>query len=165
MKRENKFLFAIGLAVWIGMTAALGQTNISPTLAEGTRIGKVVSSPTAPLASDAFAAVNRPKVAERPDLSPEVNERIQRFRRDAQLYLDRQQALKKQLEGANDQERARIREQMEIARLKWVERTRELRAEHRDRALELRDKLRDYAPVINSAQDSLRDSRNNRGRE
>jgi hypothetical protein len=165
MKRENKFLLAIGLALWTGVDWGLAQTNVGPTLSEGTRIGKVISSPTAPLASDALAPVNRPKVAERPELSAEVQERINRFRRDAQLYLDRQQALKKQLAGANDLERARIREQMENLRLKWVERSRELREEFRDRAVELRDKLRDYAPVIDSAKETLRDGHNNRGRD
>jgi hypothetical protein len=162
MKREKQCLSVLGLLLWLGCIDSVGQTNVGPSLTEGTRIGKVVSSPSA---SDAVITVDRPKVNERPELSPEVQERIRRFKRDAQLYLDRQQELKKQLAGANDQERAKIREQMEALRQKWVERSRELRADFRDRAAELRDKLRDYAPVINSAQEATRDGHNNRGRE
>ena len=161
MKLKRRF--AVLLCLCLGAWCSFAQTNVGPTVTDGSRVGKVVM-PDTPLASDAITTVARPKVPERQDLSPEVQDKIQKFKRDAQAYLDRQQALKKQLVGANDQERARIREQLEALRLKWLERSRELREEFRDRAAELRDKLRDHGPVIDSAQDAVRSPHSNRGR-
>src|SRR5580765_2298320 len=129
MQINRRFLAL--LCACLAPFAASAQTNVGPSITEGSRVGKVVM-PDAPLASDALTPVARPKVPERQDLSPEVEDKIQKFKRDAQAYLDRQQALKKQLQGANDQERARIREQLEALRLKWLERSRELREEFRD---------------------------------
>jgi len=162
MKLSGRFPAKALVWMWMTVLPVLAQTNVGPTVTDGSRVGKVVM-PDTPLASD-IVPLARPKVPERQDLSPEVQDKIQKFKRDAQAYLDRQQALKKQLQGANDQERARIREQLEALRLKWLERSRELREEFRDRAAELREKLRDHAPVIDSARDTARDPHSNRGR-
>jgi len=152
------------LCLWIGLAQGFAQTNPTPTLND-TRSGKVVAAPDPPLASDSLTPVVRPKIQERPDLTPEVQDRLQRFRREAKAYLDKEQELKKRLQGANDQERARLRAQLEELRQKNLERVRELREELRTRGDELRDKLRDHADVINSAtKDKARDAHSNRDR-
>jgi hypothetical protein len=93
-----------------------------------------------------------------------VLERIQKFRKDAQAYLDKEQALKKRLQGANDQERARLRAELSLMRQKLLEQQRQLREEFRDRLVILRDKLQDRSELF----DNLRDAaagRNRRGSE
>ena len=124
MKSESKLLVMVALSAWMAVASALAQTNPTTTTpTEGTRVGKVVEpSPLTP--QDSVTAVVRPKLTERPDLPPEVLVRIERFKREAQAYLDQQQALKKLLQGANDQERARIRDQMRALREQWLERAR-----------------------------------------
>jgi hypothetical protein len=156
---------AAAAAIWLGLglVCCPGQTNPATT-AEGTRIGKVVL-PDAPAPSDGVTPVLRPKVPERQDLPPEVIDKIKKFERDRQAYLDREQALKKQLQGANDQERARVRAQLKLAREQWLERSRQSREEFRDRAREIKEKLADHREVIDSAQEPGRDSHNNRDRQ
>src|SRR6185436_1556789 len=115
-------LMALLLCLWVGLVPGSAQTNPTATV-DGSRIGKVVTAPDPPLASDSLIPVVRPKIQERPDLSPEVQDRLQRFRREAKAWLDKEQMLKKQMHGANDQERARIREQLEDIRQKYLERS------------------------------------------
>jgi hypothetical protein len=158
----NKYLTHLAaslLCSWLGISA-FAQTS---TVANVTRVGTVVS-PDAP-SSDSITVVARPKVPERQELSPEVQEKILRFKRDAQAYLDREQALEKQLHGANDQERARVRAEMKALREQWLERSRRSREELRERAREIKEKLADHREVIDSAQDSVRDGHSNRDRQ
>ena len=151
MKTDRKCLAAVALCLWIGAASVLAQTNITP--AAGTRVGKIVV-PDAPANSDAITSVTRPTVAERPSLPPEVLERIQKFRKDAQAYLDQEQAIKKRLQGANDQERARLREDLRLMRQKLLEQQRQLREEFRDRITELRSKLQDRSEMLDALKDS-----------
>jgi len=154
-------------AIWLGLALVCGSAQTNPTVAaEGTRIGKVVvPMPEAPPPSDSITPVNRPKVPERVDLPPEVIAKMKKFERDRQAYLDREQALKKQLQGANDKDRAAVRAQLRLLREQWLERSRQSREEFRDRAREIKEKLADHREVIDSAQGSVRDSHSNRGRE
>src|SRR6266478_3713093 len=85
MKSYGRFLVTVALWLSLGVLPCLAQTNPGPSITDGTRIGKVVM-PDAPLASDAVTSVTRPKVPERQDLSPEVLDKIQKFKRDAQAY-------------------------------------------------------------------------------
>jgi len=151
MKTGMIWVTAVAFGCWLGLARASAQTNITPSA--GTRVGKVVV-PDAPANSDAITTVIRPNVTERPSLPPEVLERIQKFRKDAQAYLDKEQALKKRLQGANDQERARLRDELRLMRQKLLEQQRQLREEFRDRLAELRDKLPDRRELF----DQLRDA-------
>lgn len=127
----------------------LAQTNLDNTTGlnrEGTSLAsdgltETDTSPTSNLRAD------RP---EREELPPEVQARIVQFRREARAYLSRQQALKKQLEGANDEERALIRRKLEHLRREWLAHTREMRRELRDRQAELRDRLDTRREVVDS---------------
>jgi len=71
------------------------------------------------------------------NLSPAVQDRIERFKQDAKLYMEKQEALKKQLQGANDTDRARIREQLRALRQEWLDRAREIRSDTKARIREL----------------------------
>src|SRR5438132_253771 len=129
MKSEKRWVIVVAFGLWLGLAIASAQTNITP--AAGTRVGKIVV-PDAPANSDAITTVTRPTVTERPSLPPEVLERIQKFRKNAQAYLDKEQAIKKQLQGANDQDRARIRAELRLLREKLLQQQRELREEFKD---------------------------------
>jgi septal ring factor EnvC (AmiA/AmiB activator) len=161
MKTDRKWVATVALCLAIGMASALAQTNITP--AAGTRVGKIVV-PDAPANSDAITTVIRPSVTERPTLPPEVLERIQRFRKDAQAYLDKEQAIKKKLQGANDQERAKLREELGLMRQKLLEQQRQLREEFRDRLSELRSKLQDRSELFDSLRDAAASARGGRDR-
>ena len=141
------------LLLCLGLGGAAAQTNLNST-AGVTREGESVQ-PEKLTATDVSTTSNlRPDRPERSDLPPEVMERIQDFRRDAREYLKQQEALKKQLEGANDEERALIRKQIEELRRQWLEKAREMRKEFRQRQAELLDKMPDYREVIDSARDA-----------
>ena len=76
---------------------------------------------------------------------------IEKFKKDSRVYLDKQEALKKQLEGANDKERAALRDKIKQLREQWLDEAREFRKDLRQRQQELIDKLPDYREVIESA--------------
>ena len=159
--KNNKKWAAIVAILGVGLASAMAQTNITPT--PGTRVGKVIV-PDAPANSDAITTVTRPSVTERPSLPPEVVERIRKFRKDAQAYLDKEQALKKKLQGSNDQERARIREELRLLREKLLEQQRQLREEFRDRIADLRAKLQDRGELFDSLRDAAAGARGGRDR-
>jgi len=150
------------LSAGLTLLAALGasgQTNPATSSATITRSGQVVS-PERPTAIDANALATtsvRPATATRPALSPEVQARIDRFKLDARAYLAEQQALKKKLLGANDQERQIIRDRLRVLRQQWLEQASEMRREFKDRVIELQDKLPAYKDLLDSAKENARD--------
>src|SRR5262249_6323135 len=108
--------------------------------------------------TDSSPAANlRPTRPERSKLPPAVLERIEKFKKDARLYLENQEALKKQLEGANDEDRAALRDRIKQLRDEWLEQAREFRKEMRQRQQELMDKLPDYREVIESARSAAQE--------
>ena len=155
-------LTAAGTMVLLAVAAASAQSTASDATRQGTVI--VPERPTAVDANVSSAANVRPaRPAERPGLPPEVQARVDRFKLDARTYLAQQQALKKQLQGANDEARAAIRENLRQLREQWLERARELRQEQNERRAELETKLRDHKELFdelrNNATEQLRNTR------
>jgi hypothetical protein len=152
MKTAKKWVRGMAAALLgLGLASTFGQTNLTPSA--NTRLGKIVV-PDAPANSDSITAVIRPATTDRPALPPEVLARIQKFRKDAQDYLDREQAIKKRLQGANDQERAKLRQELRLLREKLLEQQRNLREEFRDRREILRSKLQDRGELFDSLKDA-----------
>lgn len=146
-----KHLAALSAAILFAPAGAVAQTNPVNTANLPTRDGKVIL-PEKVTATDAAATTTsnlRPVRPERLNLPPEVLARIERFKQDARAYLARQEALKKQLQGANDRERAAIREQLKELREHWLERAKEMRKEYKERQAELADKLTEYRELLN----------------
>jgi dsDNA-specific endonuclease/ATPase MutS2 len=142
--------------LWLTALVATAQTNVTST--QPVREGQAVS-PDKLTVTDATATGNiRPDRVERQKLPPEVIERLNKFRQHARDYLDKQEELKKKLEGANDKERAAIRERMKQAREEWLERAREFRKEFRERQKELVEKLPDYREVLDAARAAAQQS-------
>jgi hypothetical protein len=170
MNRATR-LWLIGAVSVMALTVSHGQTNVSSS--DPTRKGTTVV-PEKLTATDVSATSNlRPTVAQRPKLPQEVLDRIEKFKREARIYLDKQEALKKQLDGANDKERAALRDKIKQLREQWLDEAREFRKDLRQRQQELIDKLPDYREVIESArtaakqqaQQSQTDSRTHRGED
>lgn len=162
-------LAALCGAPWLGAQpapkppAGAGNDSMPTVTPNKERTGRVIL-PDRPTAIDAnITGGSRPSLAERQPLAPEVALRIERFKRDARAYLQRQEALRKQLQGASDEERARLREQLENLRRQWLEQSRQMAEEFRDRRLELMQRLQDRNEVLENARDAareqLRDSR------
>jgi len=135
-------LFALG---------ALAQTNINST-AQPKRDGKVLvpDKPTSTDSANTATADQRPTRVERPPLSPEIQARIASFKEAARIYLEKEQALQKQIKGANDKERSALREQLKDLREQWLERSKEMRKEYKERQAELAEKLSEYRELLDS---------------
>lgn len=156
-----KCMSMIGLLVWSATSLALAQTNPVDAAIQPQREGKVIVPERTTTTDDAniTATTLRPPRLERGSLPPAVQERLDRFKADARAYLARQQALKKKLEGANDKERAAIREQLKVLQQEWLERAKEMRKEYKDRQAELAEKLKEYRELLDSVKSTtLRDA-------
>ena len=138
-----------GVVFWLAATAASGQTNLDSS-SQPNLDGQAVS-PEKLTATDLSTTANlRPARDERKKLPPAVLQRIELFKRDARAYLEKQEALKKQLQGSNDRERDIVRQKIRLLREQWLERAREFRKEFRDRQQELKIKMPDYSEVLDS---------------
>lgn len=156
-----KYMAVIGSVVVLAAGQAQAQTNPVDTATQPQRDGKVVvpERPTATDDANLAATALRPPRLERGTLPPVVQERLDQFKTEARAYLARQQELKKKLEGANDKERAIIREQLKEIQQQWLERAKEMRQEYKDRQAELAEKLKEYRELLDSVRSTtLRDA-------
>jgi hypothetical protein len=156
-----------GALALLGCGAALAQdTNPVSTSANAERSGTVVV-PERPTAYDDNTTPNTgilpTPLGNRDQLPAEVTSRIERFKADARRYLAQQELLKKKLAGANDQERAAIREQLRLLREKWLERSREMREQYKDRKAELESKLRDHRELFDDIRGAAAEKRREAG--
>jgi hypothetical protein len=120
----------------------------------GNRKGQVVGSG---VQNDSTVGSQNAVGADKQDaVPPKVNDKVEQFKKDAQTYLDQQQAIKKKLQGASDTERAALREQLRILREKWLEQSRELRQLYKERRSELEDKLKDHRELFDELRNAAR---------
>ena len=167
-----KQLALVAAVICLASPGVFAQTNINPG-SQPTRNGTTVAPEKLTTTDDGTAANLRPTRGERQKLPPEVLARIERFKRESRLYLNRQEELKKQMQGVNDRERAAIRDKLKTLRDQWLDQAREFRKELRQRQQELVDKLPDYREVIESARNAAaqqalqnqKDSRPHRGED
>lgn len=161
---------AVGLlGALVLATSAFAQSSNTSIVQPATRdrYGQVVV-PEKPTVADVQAVDNvlRPDRLERPELPAEVLTRIEIFKLKARAFLEKQQELKKQLQGANDTERARIRLRLEQLRQEWLSDAKELRTEAKDRRGELLKKLPTHRELLGDpARDELRDQLKEQQRE
>ena len=134
---KNRGTFVVAQVAWLLAAACgtLAQTSPGTAPAVNDQGGRVVvpsTIPTEPAITD-----NVRPLAERRTLPPEVRLRLERFKADAQAYLNRQEALRRAWQGASADERARIRLQLEGLRADWLKRAKEMRKDFGDRREEL----------------------------
>ena len=146
--------------VWtlLGAFCATAQTNPVSTATEPIRDGSVVSPEVKTSdSSDPVAIATRPLLTERSKLPDGVNERLRTFQKQARAYVQKEQELKKQLQGANDQQRAAIRDQLQQLREQLLERSRELRKEFKEREKELAEKMTEYRELLDDVRSAAKD--------
>src|SRR5688500_11378333 len=110
------FITVLACGFAVAATPLRGQTSVDPnptptpdntTTRDATR---VISTPEvkeniSPTSTDSTRPSN---LAARSALSPEVKERLRKFEREREAYLQKQRELEKRLKGATEQERERI---------------------------------------------------------
>ncbi|MBI5772450.1 MAG: hypothetical protein HZA89_01755 [Verrucomicrobia bacterium] len=122
------------------------STRVRPPAPEDRRgrDGKVVDRPT--------PRPERPDGVERPTLPAEVKALMEKFETAREEFMKEQREIEKQLKGATEEEREKIREQLKTKREEWLEKTKELREEIKKRIDELKDdKLKDRPQVLDAA--------------
>lgn len=153
-----KYLVLTLTATFFAVSGALAQTNPVNSTTQPVRDGKVIV-PERPTSTDSSLTSEsnlRPPRDERPSLPPAVLDPVQRFKLEAREYIASEQTLKRKLEGANDKDRAILRERIKTLREQWSERARELRKEFKERRDELADKMPDRQELFNSIRDNAR---------
>ena len=145
------YLSVMAAGAILAVGAAVAQTNpTTGTAAQTVRDGTVVTAAEVSNTDATPTSSLRPNRPERRKLPPEVLTRLQQFETDRKKYLAEQQALKKQLVGANDEERAALQERLKLLRDHWRELSLERRKEYKERQQELADKLPEYRELIDS---------------
>jgi hypothetical protein len=156
--RLKKYLALTVTATSLAVGGALAQTNPVSSTTQPVRDGKVIV-PERPTSTDSGITTEsslRPARNERPSLPPAVLSPVERFKLEAREYIESEQTLKRKLEGANDKDRAILRERIKTLREQWSERARELRREFKERRDELADKMPDRQELFNSIRDNAR---------
>ncbi len=161
-----RYILVLGLLSLLGKgSGAWAQTNLPSTqpvdstknTVEGRVVTPVKSTDLDPTAVGTDLV--RPVRPERQELSPAVKAGLDRFDKYLRAYLEQEEALRKKLLAATDEERAKVREKMEELRKRWWEKTIERREQMEERVRELRPKLtEDYNEVLRS---TLKDARQN----
>ncbi|HYT58779.1 MAG TPA: hypothetical protein VEL06_01325 [Haliangiales bacterium] len=159
-------LLVVGIGLWLLIPRAAtqivpGSTNIA------NRVGQVILPERLLLDSSLTASFDARPL--RLDLPPEVKLQLLRFEKFREAYLNRQQDLLRKMRGATDDDRARIRAQLQALRDEWLQRTRAFREEARARIRELQDELPRYREALTDARqnalDAASSSRKRRGDE
>ncbi len=163
---------AVLLALWLVVPSALAQGSSGSTnIAD--RVGRIIlpdpAALNSPVASPSTGV--RPSRSERPDFPPELKQRLRSFESLREMYLARQEELVKKLRGAStDQDRDRLRAQLQVLRDEWLDNARAFKEETRTRIEELKGELSPkYKEALDAAKqnalDAAKSARKRRGGE
>lgn len=159
--RTSLLIHLAGCCLAAFLSPAQPFTNNPGLVSPPSAVNQVVDPDRSPTVDAwVWANVRRPPGR---NLSPEARQRIEGFRNAARTYLQQQEALRRRLQGATDDDRARIRAQLETLHHQWVERAREFRKEFKDRQAELIPKLEGHRSLLQEEnrallRDQLKDS-------
>jgi hypothetical protein len=163
MKRKHSVLPACWIAAALSAWSALGQTSVgtNPTPDKtADRTGRVI-------VSDQQAKTESPNVAGQPDrldrqrLPTEIKDRLRRFETARDRYVKEEQAFIKRLRGAStEEERERIRAQLDKQRQALLDRAKMLREDVNKRLEDIRSRLRPMSEVLDDARQNARDAAN-----
>ena len=109
------------------------------------------------------ASAKRPNAGRGNKLPTDIKDMIAKFEKDREAYLQQQKDLLKQLKGATDEERDKIREQLGDSRDKWLDQAKSLREEIRSRIAELRDKLPHHGDILDAAKEHVDGNKKRKG--
>ena len=150
---------AVVLALGLFIPSALakvtsGATNIAD------RVARIILPDPAALNSPTASPTGvRPSRSERPDFPPELKQRLRSFESLREIYLA-QEELRKKLRAANtDQDRERLRAQLQVLREEWLDKSRTLKEETRTRLEELKGELSPkYRDALDAAKQNALDA-------
>ena len=172
MKKFGMPLAAMVLGLGLLSTSALAQSS-STNIAD--RVARIILPDPAALNSSISAPGGvdvRPSRSERPDFPPELKLRLRSFESLRETYLARQQELLKKFRGAStDQDRERLRAQLQALRDEWLDRARAFNEEARTRLEEMKkgELSSKYSEALDAAKqnalDAARSARKRRGDE
>ena len=125
-----------------------GSTNIADRVA---RI--ILPDPASLNSSTANVPGGRPSRSERPEFPAELKLRLRSFESLREVYLARQEELRKKWRGAaTDQDRELLRAQLLVLREEWLDKARAFKEETRTRLEELKGELSyKYGDLLNEA--------------
>jgi hypothetical protein len=127
----------------------------------------IVPGGTPVLSVDGLTSVARPDRPERMSLPQDIRDRVQSFERRREAYLAEQKELARQLRGASDEDRQRIRDLIRDRREAWLEEAKKFREEARKRLDELKRELPRYQEALDAAReratDAVKEARKRRG--
>jgi len=145
---------ALALAFWLCIPSVLaqggsGSTNIAD------RVSRIILPDPAALNSPIASPVGggRPTRPERPDFPPELKQRLRSFESLREIYLAQDELRKKLRTATTDQDRERLRAQMQVLRDEWLDKSRAFKEETRTRVEELKGEL---SPKYREALDEAR---------
>lgn len=162
----KRFFWPMAGIVWLLSWQIASSQDTNPITSTSAQRDGTVVVPERPTALDANlgpTADVRPNLGDRQQFPAEVTARIERFKLDARVYLAQQELLKKKMTGANDQERAALREQLRSLRERWLERSREMREQYKDRKAELEMRLRDHRELFDEIRGAAAEKRREAG--
>src|SRR6185295_1741948 len=116
------------------------------------RTGRVLQAPAGETVTPS-PLTTRPDRPERPALSQDIKDRLQRFEQLREEYLREQRDLKRRLQGATDEDREKIRQLLQERREAWLEKLRTLREEARERLADLKAALPQHQEVLDAARE------------
>ena len=139
----KKFVLpAVLLGFGLLLPSAWAQGTDSTNIAH--RVARIILPDPAALNSPIAGAPGavRPSRSERPDFPPELKLRLRSFESLREIYLARQEELKKKWRGAaTDQDREQLRAQLLVLRDEWLDKSRAFKEETRTRLEELKGEL------------------------
>jgi hypothetical protein len=160
---------AVVLGLWLLVPAALAQSTPGSTnIAD--RVARIILPDPAALNSPINSPTGvRPSRSERPDFPPELKLRLRSFESLREIYLARQEELLKKWRGSTDQDRERLRAQLQVLREEWLDKARAFKEETRTRLEELKGELPKYREALDAARenalDAAKSARKRRGEE
>ena len=166
---KNFVLPAVVLGLGLLLPSALAQGNSGSTnIAD--RVARIILPDPAALNSPINSPTGvRPSRSERPDFPPELKLRLRSFESLRETYLARQEELRKKWRGATDQDRERLRAQLQGLRDEWLDKARAFKEKTRTRVEELKGELPKYREALDAARESALDAaksaRKRRGEE
>jgi len=165
----NKLALPVVLILWLLIPSAQAQGN-STNIAN--RVSRIILPDPAALNSPVAGPIEvRPSRSERPDFPPELKQRLRSFESLREVYLARQEELLKKWRGASsDQDRERLRAQLQVLRDQWLDNARAFKEETRTRLEEMKPELSSkYREALDAAKqdalDAAKSARKRRGGE
>jgi len=150
---KNFVLSAVVLGLGLLLPSARAQGNSGSTnIAD--RVARIILPDPASLnSSTANVPGGRPSRSERPEFPAELKLRLRSFESLREVYLARQEELRKKWRGAaTDQDRERLRAQLLGLREEWLDKARAFKEETRTRLEELKGELSyKYGDLLNEA--------------